>query len=616
MEQRQSKEDSMAAAAAVVKEAAVEAAAVAKAAAVEAAAAAETAAAAAAAAAATAAAGNASDPPAAPATTDPGNFKFTAYLYRLQMHTLSSKTSPQPSPAPPLHRSSSTGPYLLTNGPSSSSGRTPSHPINYTKAALGSKSITDVSGVAAFSTRLCEGRARRGGGGLARTLRKHAFQPSYLVRAPPALTALVSLVANHPQPTQLHRTSPPLLASPHAMPRPHMPQCRNQCPCAHARLRGARVCVRATEACARRHERPTVFVSVLVIAGLRVSIAVQFSRTANLAAEPPHLCNLRPYRPLFSPPPFRLEQNVIASSFAEISKSPGKFNRPSAKRCTASVGERENAGTNSSLGRFGSGGRTTAPTCLDINKSFIFSEYDYMGGEPYRTVSRISRQVSYNQVKSTFGFTDSCVPSCSGVVAGTDLTSLAITGTTSAKSLRRHPGHALLLQLPQIFSGTSTILCLILCAIHQGPAAARGLAHALAPLCGPVLTSFEISGQGAAWDTFSCGSLAIFDEILRHTLLILRSSRIAPDVDPTQSSHADIDASRLLLPSVHRLLGSLANPRDIVKIKGTCVRGMATQDDTLAFLGQAGGPLGTLGCQRGEAVHVARSVVVDIMPLA
>ncbi|KZP32460.1 hypothetical protein FIBSPDRAFT_1036655 [Athelia psychrophila] len=90
----------------------------------------------------------------------------------------------------------------------------------------------------------------------------------------------------------------------------------------------------------------------------------------------------------------------------------------------------------------------------------------------------------------------------------------------------------------------------------------------------------------------------------------------SPGRRPTQSSLADIDASRLLLPCVHRLLGSLANPKDIVKIKGTCVRGMATRDDTLAFLGQAGGPLGTLGCQRGEAVHVARSVVVDIMPLA
>ncbi|KZP23553.1 Nucleotidylyl transferase [Athelia psychrophila] len=77
--------------------------------------------------------------------------------------------------------------------------------------------------------------------------------------------------------------------------------------------------------------------------------------------------------------------------------------------------------------------RTTAPICFDINTAFTFSDYDYMGGEVYRNVSRTSRQVSYNQVKSTLGFTDSCMPSCSGGVAGTDLTSPAMTGTTSAE---------------------------------------------------------------------------------------------------------------------------------------------------------------------------------------
>ncbi|KZP23568.1 single hybrid motif-containing protein [Athelia psychrophila] len=64
--------------------------------------------------------------------------------------------------------------------------------------------------------------------------------------------------------------------------------------------------------------------------------------------------------------------------------------------------------------------------------------------------------------------------------------------------------------------------------------------------------------------------------------------------EPAQSSHADIDTSRPLFPSVHRLLGSLANPKDIAKINGTGVRGMVTKGDILAFLGQASGPLGTL----------------------
>lgn len=40
-------------------------------------------------------------------------------------------------------------------------------------------------------------------------------------------------------------------------------------------------------------------------------------------------------------------------------------------------------------------------------KTFIFSDYDYIGGEFYRNVSRISRQITITQAKSTFGFQDS-----------------------------------------------------------------------------------------------------------------------------------------------------------------------------------------------------------------
>ncbi|KZP04705.1 hypothetical protein FIBSPDRAFT_385843 [Athelia psychrophila] len=58
--------------------------------------------------------------------------------------------------------------------------------------------------------------------------------------------------------------------------------------------------------------------------------------------------------------------------------------------------------------------------------------------------------------------------------------------------------------------------------------------------------------------------------------------------------HANIDASHSLSPPVHRLLGSLANPKDITEFKGTGVRGMATKGDILAFLVQASVPLGTL----------------------
>lgn len=40
-------------------------------------------------------------------------------------------------------------------------------------------------------------------------------------------------------------------------------------------------------------------------------------------------------------------------------------------------------------------------------KTFIFSDYDYVGGAFYRNVSKISRQITINQAKATFGFNDS-----------------------------------------------------------------------------------------------------------------------------------------------------------------------------------------------------------------
>lgn len=44
---------------------------------------------------------------------------------------------------------------------------------------------------------------------------------------------------------------------------------------------------------------------------------------------------------------------------------------------------------------------------FNLEKTFIFSNYDYMGGAFYKNVSRISRQITFNQVKATFGFTES-----------------------------------------------------------------------------------------------------------------------------------------------------------------------------------------------------------------
>jgi hypothetical protein len=44
-----------------------------------------------------------------------------------------------------------------------------------------------------------------------------------------------------------------------------------------------------------------------------------------------------------------------------------------------------------------------------LEKTFIFSNFNYVGGAFYENVSKISKQITYSQAKATFGFTDSCV---------------------------------------------------------------------------------------------------------------------------------------------------------------------------------------------------------------
>lgn len=43
------------------------------------------------------------------------------------------------------------------------------------------------------------------------------------------------------------------------------------------------------------------------------------------------------------------------------------------------------------------------------DKTFIFSDYDFVGGAFYRNISKVSRQITINQAKATFGFNDSYV---------------------------------------------------------------------------------------------------------------------------------------------------------------------------------------------------------------
>jgi tryptophanyl-tRNA synthetase len=41
---------------------------------------------------------------------------------------------------------------------------------------------------------------------------------------------------------------------------------------------------------------------------------------------------------------------------------------------------------------------------FDPKKTFIFSDYDYMGGAFYRNVTRMSKHVTLNQARGIFGF--------------------------------------------------------------------------------------------------------------------------------------------------------------------------------------------------------------------
>uniref|UniRef100_A0ACB8FXH8 Uncharacterized protein n=1 Tax=Sphaerodactylus townsendi TaxID=933632 RepID=A0ACB8FXH8_9SAUR len=46
---------------------------------------------------------------------------------------------------------------------------------------------------------------------------------------------------------------------------------------------------------------------------------------------------------------------------------------------------------------------------FDVNKTFIFSDLDYLGTSPefYKNILRVQKHVTFNQVKGIFGFTDS-----------------------------------------------------------------------------------------------------------------------------------------------------------------------------------------------------------------
>ncbi|KAF8163179.1 hypothetical protein B0H34DRAFT_780971 [Crassisporium funariophilum] len=87
---------------------------------------------------------------------------------------------------------------------------------------------------------------------------------------------------------------------------------------------------------------------------------------------------------------------------------------------------------------------------FNLERTFIFSNYEYMGGAFYQNVSRISRQITYNQVKATFGFNES-----------------DNIGKIHFAAIQAAPAFST--TFPQIFGTTSDVPCLIPCAIDQDP---------------------------------------------------------------------------------------------------------------------------------------------------
>nr|GAT53689.1 tryptophanyl-tRNA synthetase [Mycena chlorophos] len=87
---------------------------------------------------------------------------------------------------------------------------------------------------------------------------------------------------------------------------------------------------------------------------------------------------------------------------------------------------------------------------FNLEKTFIFSNYAYVGGPFYENVSKISRQITYNQAKATFGFNDS-----------DNIGKIHFASIQAAPSFSN--------SFPHIFGTVSNIPCLIPCAIDQDP---------------------------------------------------------------------------------------------------------------------------------------------------
>ena len=87
---------------------------------------------------------------------------------------------------------------------------------------------------------------------------------------------------------------------------------------------------------------------------------------------------------------------------------------------------------------------------FDIDRTFIFSDFDYVGGAFYRNMVRIWKSVTFNQVRGAFGFVNE---DCIGKIAFP-----AVQATPSFSD-----------SFPHIFGERKDVHCLIPCAIDQDP---------------------------------------------------------------------------------------------------------------------------------------------------
>ncbi|EPS30063.1 Tryptophan--tRNA ligase, cytoplasmic [Penicillium oxalicum] len=91
---------------------------------------------------------------------------------------------------------------------------------------------------------------------------------------------------------------------------------------------------------------------------------------------------------------------------------------------------------------------------FDMKKTFIFSDFDFVGGAFYENICRMAKRITINQVRGTFGFTDS-----------NNIGEFHFCATQSATAFAT--------SFPHIFGEdrkkVSSIPCLIPCAIDQDP---------------------------------------------------------------------------------------------------------------------------------------------------